>query len=243
MKTITFILIILVSGALAGLVQGTTNLVMVEPYLDRAIEIENQVLFTSGQITDSKQFEIEYESYREWQKSGQVLSAVIFGVSIATLLGIIFAIFKSSIPGRNNLVKTTLLAGMMWATLYVIPFLKYPTNLPGTGDNETLGLRIGLYLSLLAISGFGALGFYLFSRYLTHYKKIIALAGYVVMISAVMLVLPESPDETKVTSDLLNSFRMASFITMSLFCASLGVIMGLFWIWRNPNVQKAKQYE
>ena len=82
MKTITFILIILVSGALAGLVQGTTNLVMVEPYLDRAIEIENQVLFTSGQITDSKQFEIEYESYREWQKSGQVLSAVIFGVSM-----------------------------------------------------------------------------------------------------------------------------------------------------------------
>jgi hypothetical protein len=44
MKTSIFLIIVLVSGALAGLVWGSANLVLVEPYLDEAIGIENQNL-------------------------------------------------------------------------------------------------------------------------------------------------------------------------------------------------------
>ena len=40
-----FIVIVLVSGFVAGTIHGAVNLAIVEPYLDEAIGIENQALF------------------------------------------------------------------------------------------------------------------------------------------------------------------------------------------------------
>ena len=48
MRTVVFIAIVLVSGALAGFIHGSVNFAIVEPYLDQAIGIENQNLFASG---------------------------------------------------------------------------------------------------------------------------------------------------------------------------------------------------
>jgi len=44
-----FIVIVLVSGFVAGTIHGAVNLAIVEPYLDKAIGIENQNLFASGE--------------------------------------------------------------------------------------------------------------------------------------------------------------------------------------------------
>jgi len=68
-KTFLFIIIVLLSGASAGLIHGTVNFAIVEPYLDQAIGIENQNLFESGLEDDTPEFWVEYEGYREWQKS------------------------------------------------------------------------------------------------------------------------------------------------------------------------------
>ena len=68
MKTFIFLIIVLVAGALAGLVHGSANIVLVEPYLDEAIGIENQNLFDSGEEDDTLEFCVEYEGYRDWQK-------------------------------------------------------------------------------------------------------------------------------------------------------------------------------
>ena len=51
-----FITIVLVSGFVAGTIHGAVNLVIVEPYLDEAIGIENQALFESGEAEDTPQF-------------------------------------------------------------------------------------------------------------------------------------------------------------------------------------------
>ena len=93
MKTIVFIAIVLASGALAGLVHGTVNFAIVEPYLDQAIGIENQSLFASGEAEDNLEFWAEYESYRVWQKSGQVLAGVILGIAMGSLFGIVYALY------------------------------------------------------------------------------------------------------------------------------------------------------
>lgn len=42
------VFLVLAAGAVAGLVHGGAVLVLVEPYLDYAKEIENQQLFVSG---------------------------------------------------------------------------------------------------------------------------------------------------------------------------------------------------
>jgi len=122
MKSSIFLIIVLVSGAFAGLVHGSANLVLVEPYLDEAIGIENQNLFASGEEDDTLEFWIEYEGYRAWQKGGQLLAGVILGTSIGALFGIVFTLSRNSLPGNNNIKKALILAGIMWLTIYFIPF-------------------------------------------------------------------------------------------------------------------------
>ena len=49
MKAIIFIAVTLLSGAIAGTVLGTVNQLVVEPYIDAAIDIENQNAIASGE--------------------------------------------------------------------------------------------------------------------------------------------------------------------------------------------------
>ena len=242
MKTSLFIIIVLISGASAGLVHGTINFVLVEPYLDQAIELENQNLFESGEEEDTPQFRIEYEGYRMWQKSGQILAGVILGTSVGALFGIVFALSKNSLPGSNNIKKAITLAGIMWFTLYFIPFLKYPANPPTVGDGETVVLRAILYLSFIAISGFGAYGFYKLSKKLKKNQRILSILGYAIFISTVFFLIPENPDEITAPMELVNDFRMMSALGVTSFWISVGVILGALWNRIEPHKETTKYY-
>jgi predicted cobalt transporter CbtA len=229
MKTSIFLIIVLVSGAFAGLVHGSANLVLVEPYLDEAIGIENQNLFASGEEDDTLEFWIEYEGYREWQKGGQLLAGVILGTSIGSLFGIVFALSRNSLPGDNNVKKALILAGIMWFTIYFIPFLKYPANPPTVGEAETVVLRSILYLLFIAISGFAAVGFYKLSKMFKGSKKLFALVGYSVFVSAVFIAMPENPDEITAPIELVNGFRIMSVLAVSTYWIAVGLILGILW--------------
>jgi len=235
MRTSLFVLIVLVSGAFAGFIHGTSNLVLVEPYLDEAINIENQNLFDSGEEEDTLEFWVEYEGYREWQKGGQILAGVILGTSIGALFGIVFALSRESLPGNSYVKKTLVLAGIMWLTIYFIPFLKYPANPPTVGDAETVVLRGILYLSFIAISGFAALGFYKLSKLFEGKKKIISLIGYAVLISIVFFVMPDNPDENTAPVNLVEGFRIMSVLGVSTFWIAIGLVLGFLWTRFNPN--------
>ena len=242
MKTSLFIIIVLVSGAFAGLIHGTVNFAIVEPYLDQAIGIENQNLFASGEEEDTPEFWVEYEGYRDWQKSGQILAGVILGMSIGSLFGIVFALSRKSLPGNNDIKKAILLAGIMWFTLYLIPFLKYPANPPTVGDGETVVLRAILYLSFIAISGLGAFGFYKLSKKFQKNKKLLALVGYGVFISIVFIAMPENPDEVTAPLNLVNEFRIMSVLGVTSFWASVGIILGIFWNKLNSKEETTRSY-
>ena len=242
MKAFLFIVIVLISGAFAGFIHGTVNFAIVEPYLDQAIGIENQNLFASGEEKDTPEFWVEYEGYRVWQKSGQILAGVILGTSVGALFGIVFALTRNSLPGNNNVKKALVLAGIMWFTMFLIPFLKYPANPPTVGDAETVVLRSILYLSFIAISGFGAVGFYKLSKKFQNNKKLVALIGYGVFISAVFFAMPENPDEITAPMDLVNEFRIMSFLGVSSFWISIGVILGFFWNRFSPHKETTQSY-
>ena len=229
MKTLLFILIVLFSGALAGTIHGIVNLGIVEPHLDEAIGIENQNLFASGEEEDTPQFWAEYDAYRDWQKSGQVLAGTILGTSIGALFGIVYAFARHVLPGSNDLKKTLLLAGVMWFTLYLIPFLKYPANPPTVGDGETVVLRAILYLSFIAISGLSVVVFYKLSKKLNGNKKYLALAGYAGLMVITFVAMPDNPDEITAPMNLVNEFRFVSVLGVSSFWACVGITLGLFW--------------
>ena len=242
MKTFLFIVIVLISGAFAGLIHGTVNFAIVEPYLDQAIGIENQNLFATGEEKDTPEFWVEYEGYRIWQKSGQILAGVILGTSIGALFGIVFALSRNSLPGNNDVKKALVLAGVMWFTMVVIPFLKYPANPPTVGDPETVVLRSILYLSFITISGFGAVGFYKLLQKFQSKRKLVAIIGYSIFISVVFFVMPENPDEITAPMDLVNEFRIMSFLGVTSFWISIGVILGFFWNRFSPHKETTKSY-
>ena len=206
MKSALFIAIVIISGALAGAIHGTVNFAIVEPYLDQAIGIENENLFASGEEEDNPQFWADYEEYRVWQKSGQVLAGMILGIAMGSLFGIVYALSRNSLPGKNDVTKAVILAAIMWLTIYLIPFLKYPANPPTVGDAETVVLRSILYISFIAISGFGALGFYKLSQKLQSDKKYLGILGYVIFIVIAFFVMPENPCEITAPMYLVKEF-------------------------------------
>ena len=227
MKTTLFIIIVLISGCFAGLIHGGLNLVLVEPYLDQAIGIENQTLFATGEEEDTTSFWVEYNSYRVWQKGGQVLAGAILGTSIAALVGIVFLFVRKNLPEGNNIKKTLILSGLMWFTIFVIPFLKYPANPPTVGDAETVVMRGILFLSFIAISGLGAIAFYQVYKKIQN-KKFLAFVGYATFISVAFFLLPGNPDEITAPMELVEGFRGASFVAVSVYWLTLALILGGF---------------
>ena len=148
---------------------------------------------------------------------------------MGSLFGIVYALSRNSLPGKNDVTKAVILAGIMWLTIYLIPFLKYPANPPTVGDAETVVLRSILYISFIAISGFGALGFYKLSQKLQRDKKYLGILGYVIFIVIAFFVMPENPDEVTAPMNLVNEFRLMSVLGVTSFWISVGFILGLFW--------------
>jgi len=109
----------------------------------------------------------------------------------------------------------------------MIPFFKYPANPPTVGDPETVVLRAVLYLSFIAISGLGAVGFYQIYKRLN--KKIVAFVGYAVFISVAFVLMPPNPDEISAPMDLVNGFRVMSVLAVSSFWLANAIILGLLW--------------
>ena len=197
--------------------------------MDQAIGLENESLFASGEAEDTLEFWAEYESYRIWQKSGQVLAGVILGLAMGSLFGIVYALSRNSLPGKNDVTKSVILAGIMWLTIYIIPFLKYPANPPTVGDGETVMLRAILYVSFIVLSGISVVIFYKLFRKLQNNKKYFGLFGYVIFITILFFVMPENPDEITAPMNLVNEFRLMSVLGVSSFWLSVGLILGLFW--------------
>jgi predicted cobalt transporter CbtA len=228
MKTIAFILITLISGAIAGTILGLINQLLVEPYIDQAIKIEVQNTVASGEPVDLD----ELVQYRLWQKGGEIVAATILGTSISALFGIVYAYSRDSLPGSNNKKKGLILAGIMFLVIFLIPALKYPANPPAVGDPETIEYRESSYIVMLVISGFTALGVAILYRSLgqtRESRKFIVPAIYVVIIALAFVVLPPNPDVITMSSDLLMNFRIVTTITMGIFWGTLGILLGSLW--------------
>ena len=193
MKTIAFIIITLLSGAIAGTLLGLINQVMVEPFVDDAIEIETQNIISEGEIVDRQ----EVNSIRLWQKGGAIVAGTILGTSIGALLGLVFVYARNSLPGSNDKKKGIILAGIMFFVLLLVPTLKYPSNPPAIGDPETIVYRQSLYIGMLAVSGFSALGLALLYRSINQKesKKVVIPLIYVAIVAIAFIILPPNPDD------------------------------------------------
>ena len=230
MKTLTFVIITLFSGVIAGIVLGLITQAVVEPFIDRAISIETQRHIARGESIDTAQ----QSQYRIWQKGGEVVAAAMYGISLSALFGIVFVYSRRSLSGFTNKKKALFLAAVMFFVIFLIPALKYPANPPAVGNPSTIYYREMLYVGFIAVSGFSALALAFSYRRLQIYFPekptwlIVPLIYTLIMISA-YIVFPPNPDKVTIPTDLIISFRVASVSTIGIFWGVLGIIVGVLW--------------
>jgi predicted cobalt transporter CbtA len=233
MDSLTFLVVALLSGAIAGTILGLANLAFVEPYLDKAIGIEVQNAISQGEHVDPA----EHVNYRFWQKGGEIVAGTILGMSYGALLGIVFVFARKIIAG-SNLKKALVIAGVLWLVVFMIPALKYPANPPTVGDPDTINYRESLFISFILISGFTALGLAIvYSKWnaKSSLKFVTISVIYAVVMIGAFIAVPPNPDKVTAPIDLVNGFRIISMSTITMFWIILGVIFGLLWEKLKPH--------
>ena len=109
LRALTFLVITIFSGAVAGTILATLKLGLVEPYIDRAIALEVENMISSGEKVDL----VEIAGYRIWQKGGAIVAGAIYGISLSALFAIVFAYGGNSLLGDDNKKKALFLAGLL----------------------------------------------------------------------------------------------------------------------------------
>jgi predicted cobalt transporter CbtA len=217
-NTLFFIIITCITASISGLLYALLNFLLVESYIDKAIELEVERLIMEGESIDPN----ENASYRLWQKEGSILGFIILTLGVTSVFAIVYSYTNIKI---SPIKKGILLAIILWGVLFLVPFLKYPANPPAVGDPSTIYYRQFLYIGVLGISGSTAL----LSAYISKKLRYIAPIIYVIVITLVYIFFPDNPDEITISLDLINKFRVTTVISSFIAWLSIGIIFGILY--------------
>ncbi len=166
-------------------------------------------------------------------QSGPGLFAAL-GLSGAAF-GLLFSLVFWSLRHAQTLpFGRSLWAGaILFGSLNVAPWLKYPPNPPAVGNPDTLGRRQALYVSLIALSLAVALLGAALSGWLRRQgwpedRRVAAVAVAVTAaFGAALALLPSAPDPVNAPATLVWRFRLASLGGNALLWAVLSVGFGM----------------
>jgi predicted cobalt transporter CbtA len=212
----------LAAGLLAGLLAGLFAFVVGEPALDRAIALEEASEGTHHEEVFS----------RSTQKVGLFFATGLFGVTVGGVFGIVYAFFRERLVANSELGRSISLAGTVFVGVFLIPFLKYPANLPSVGDPSTIRERTAAYFALVVLSLLTMLVAWLAARalkargYDAPRRRLIVGAGLLVGVAVLFLSLPAGPSAEGFPSGVLWAFRFSSMGTQIIFWAGLGLMFG-----------------
>ena len=212
-------------GLLAGLTSATLQTVTGEPLVRDAIAIEE----AAGQDHVAGEPELVSRSVQ----SGFGLFAALGLAGVA--FGVLFALaFWGLRFGRPDPFRRALVAGaILFGSLTLAPWLKYPPNPPAVGDPATIDRRQALYVSLIALSlALSLLAAALAGRLRRdgwpEPRRLAAVGLAVVVPLAVALaLLPPAPDPVDVPATLIWRFRLASLGGNAVLWAVLSVGVGM----------------
>lgn len=217
------------AGLVAGGVVAAFHLVVTEPVIDRAIQLENDQSRARGEGTVAPLVS------RPTQKVGLVAGFLVYGAVWGALFGVAYRLVAPRLPGGTAARQGWLLAALAGWAVAIFPFLKYPASPPGVGSAETIWYRQTLYFSfvILSVVGVGladAVGRVLTARkaidrgqHLTWLLPIALYAHYAVILYALM---PANPDRVTVPTSIVVTFQAVSLIGLVLFWAVLGGAFG-----------------
>ena len=206
----------LLGGLVAGAVVAVLHLLLIEPVIERAIQIESQ----SAPLHESVTAPVVSRATQRW---GLVAGLLLFGTVWGTLFGLLAYVSRARQPQPWSAAKWGFLLALAagW-TVSVFPFLKYPANPPGVGEPETIGYRQGLYFGFVALSIAGtALAAGLHGR-LRRSRRWIAPVAYTLYAVALFALMPSNPDPVRMPARLVWTFRAVSLSALIVFWMILG---------------------
>src|SRR5258706_15350660 len=137
---------LILRGVIAGAVGGVLAFLFVrifaEPLIQQAID------YAGGRDEAQRALdnapggaEMEVFSRTIQENIGAGVALILFGVA----MGALFAVVYATCLGRVGRVRApplaVLVAGAAFVAVYLVPFLKYPSNPPSVGNADTIRLR------------------------------------------------------------------------------------------------------
>ncbi|MBI4187478.1 MAG: CbtA family protein [Chloroflexi bacterium] len=216
----------IIAGLAAGLAMGLFHFLLTEPVIDRAIALEEAAAQSYGVTVVS----------REVQKGMLVIGSALYGALVGIIFALIFTVLERHLPSRRPDIKAVALAGLMWWSVALFPFLKYPANPPGVGDPDTMYFRQVIQFGFMAFSALtmviAGAGYWRLRRQwlaprLRRWRLGIAIGLYGFLAMLLFILMPANPDPILVPSDLLRDFRILSLSGQVLFWVGLGGVSAL----------------
>jgi predicted cobalt transporter CbtA len=213
----------LMAGAIGGVLAFLFARTFVEPVIARALEYEEA-------HEQGHDHGVELFTRGVQANVGMGFGVLAFSVAMGALFAVVYCVAYGRVGDLSPRLLSVLLAGGMFLSLYVIPFLKYPPSPPAVSLEETIRQRTLLYLLMVVLSAaLLVAAVYLGHRLVAqfgHWSATLIGAGcYVVAISLVMLMLP-TIDETPgdFPADVLYEFRLYSLGTQLVLWAIIGLV-------------------
>jgi predicted cobalt transporter CbtA len=219
----------LLLGLLAGLVAGGFAFVFGEPRIDSAIALEEAATAAGSQPEPAGH---SHEISRPVQKAGLFLATGLYGLAIGGVFALVYAGLRGRVGPRNEGGLALSAAGMAFAAIILVPFLKYPANPPAVGDPATINGRTFLYVVMVLVGLAATAIAVAVARRITAgswQRWIGAVAAFLVPVIAAWVVLPTVDEVPEgFPASLLWEFRVASLGTQLVFWAAFGVLFG--WV-------------
>ena len=231
-------------GILAGLLSFAFLRTVGEPQVDRAIAFETQMdeakdkakadeAMAKGMAMPKQDPEPELVSRPVQAGLGLFTGVEVYNVAFGGLFALVFALCYGRVGGLGPRAASAVLSAAGFVSVYDLPNLKSPANKPSVGDPETIGIRTGLYFSMIAISliamvASGKLRLTLLDRLGDWNAALIAGGFYLGAVLGAGLLLPgldEVPEAFPAV--VLWNFRMASVGAQLIMWASIGLLFGI----------------
>ncbi len=241
---ITSVIVGIIAGLLVG---GFYNLFQV-PVMERAIALEEEraASVTRGDAEEGASAEVSLGV----QRLGMVFGTAIFGAIIGLFFSVGFVLLHRAAPSWPVVWVALTVGALGFWSLSLFPFIKYPLNPPGVGDEATLLARqFGQTLFMLVSAAAIGVALDALRRINQNFAEFAArrkwyggvLAAYGVLALLMVFVFPGNPDPVPVPIDLLELFRALTmagqFLTWALLTA--GVTLALLWHQRSETARTA----
>jgi hypothetical protein len=200
---------LLIRGMLAGLAAGVLAFafgkLFGEPNIDRAIALEG----ASG--------EAPLVSRGMQSTPGLLTGTVVYATTLGGIFALVFAATWNRTIKANPRRTAAVLAAVGFVVIFLVPFVKYPSNPPAVGDPATIGERTPLFFLMVGISVAAAIAALRLRR----------VAAFLVLVVVAMLVMPAVDEVPKgFSADLLWDFRVATVGIHAVIWATLGLVFG-----------------